>query len=78
MTNTNNKTATKILETVAIFSGVTSVGLVAQHTGYSMATVRKYVDAFIAEGRIGIGWDGAALELSDKEVAERALYAATH
>lgn len=70
---TTNKTAARILNRIAAHSGVTSVGLVAADLKLSPRTVRRHVDALIAAGRVGIGWDGCALELSETEQRDRAL-----
>lgn len=63
----------RILDQIALHSGVTSTGLLASDLRLALSTVKRHIDRFIAEGRVSLGWDGRALELSDAEIAERAV-----
>lgn len=68
---TRMTTKQRVLERVAELDGVVSVGMIAGDFGLSIETVRKHTKALIAEGRIEIGWDCAALALTLDERRNR-------
>ncbi len=50
-----------------------STSLLASDLRLSLETVRKHVSKLIDAGRVGYGWDGQSLELTDSERRERAI-----
>lgn len=64
-------TKQKILEQIAKYDGVISVGLVAQDLSITVETVKKYTKILIGEALVELGWDDAALCLTLAERGRR-------
>lgn len=64
-------TKDRILDKIAAHNGVTSPGLLASDLRLSIETTKKHVRTLLSEGRVCLGWDGQALEISTSEARAR-------